>query len=660
MSRFLLPLSACILLGCSAHATNASAAAPSAAVSKAADFTPDANLERSALPDASKWNLAPLFESDDAFKASIGTVAKNIDAMVAMKGSLSDPANLSKCLKLYFETRLTANRMTLYAQTRLVTDQKSPERNAMNDQALKAFGDFMAATAFIRQEVLAYDDAALDAAIAKDPVLKENAPYIREIRRRKSRVLSPEGERLLGMAGDNLWAEIDLNELPSQHEKTFDALMGDIKWPTITDAEGKTVQLTLSNYAVYRASPDRRVRKETVEKFFGTLRQHEDALASALVGQFGLNVFFARSRGYDTALDAYLDKDNIDTAVYRSLIDAINANLKPLHRYVALRKKVMKLDDLHFYDLYTQMVPSSKEVIPYSAAQEILPKALAPLGKEYVTVLKTALDPKEGWVDLYPHKDKESGAFSCSIYGVHPFVKMNYFNDHEGLSTLAHELGHAMHSDLAMKAQPYVTASYSMLNAETASTFNEKLLADYLLKNAKTDAEKLSILNDLAETIRGTIYRQAMFAEFELKAHTMVESGAPVNAEDLNGLYGSLVKAYYGPDFTMDENDKVEWAYIPHFYYKYYVYSYALGLSSGIALAEKVGSPDKKVSAKARDAYLGMLKGGSSKPPVQLMKDAGVDLTTPDAVVAAANLLDSIVTQMEQIIDKAGAAPAAK
>lgn len=647
MSRFLLPLSACILLGCSAHATSATAATPANS-----GFTPDANMERSALPADSKWNLAPLFADDAAFEAAAKTIAANIESLAAMKGTLSDPAKLEACLKLYFDTRLTANRMTLYAQTRLVTDQKSTERNAMNDRALKAFADFMAATAFIRQEVLAYDREALDKAIAGSAALKEYAPWLHEVYRRKSRVLSPESERILGLAGDNLWAEIDLNELPSQHEKTFDALMGDIRWPTITDAEGKEVQLTLSNYAVYRASPDRRVRKETVEKFFGTLKQHQDALASSLVGQFALNVFFARSRGYDTALDAYLDKDNIDTAVYRSLIDAINANLGPLHRYVALRKKVMKLDELHFYDLYTPMVPASQEKIPYSAAREILPKALAPLGKDYIKVLKTALDPKEGWVDLYPHKDKESGAFSCSIYGVHPFVKMNYFNDHSGLSTLAHELGHAMHSDLAMKTQPYVTASYSMLNAETASTFNEKLLADYLLQNAKSDAEKLAILNDLAETIRGTIYRQALFAEFELKAHTLVESGAPVTAEDLNALYGQLVKTYYGPDFTMDADDAVEWAYIPHFYYKYYVYSYALGLSSGIALAEKVGAKDKKISVRAREAYLGMLKGGSSKPPVELMKDAGVDLTTPDAVTAAARLLDSVVTQMDQIIAK--------
>ncbi len=649
MSRFLLPVSALVLIGCGAHVASASVppGAPQDAAMSAA-FMPDANMERSALPADSKWNLAPLFVDDAAFSAASDQVVTNIAALAAFQGKLAAPESLAACLDLYFDTRLLANKMTLYAQTRLVTDQKSAERQRMNDLALKRFADFMTATAFIRQEVLAYDSSSLEQAMAAHPALARHAHYLREIHRRKARVLAPETERVLGLAGDNLWAEIDLNELPSAHEKTFSATLSDIRWPTITDAEGKQVQLTLSNYAVYRASPDRRVRQETVASFFATLRQHQDIFAATLGGQLGLNVFFARARGYDTALEAYLDKDNIDTAVYRSLISAINANLAPLHRYVALRKKVMGLDELHFYDLYTPMVASSQSTFPYSAARDILPKALAPLGKEYVEVLTRALDPKEGWIDLYPHKDKESGAFSCSTYGVHPFVKMNYFNDHDGLSTLAHELGHALHSDLAMKAQPYVSASYSMLNAETASTFNEKLLSDYLLQSAKTPAEELSILNELAETIRGTIYRQAMFAEFELKAHELVEAGQPVNADALNALYGKLVQNYYGPDFTMDADDVVEWAYIPHFYYKYYVYSYALGLSSGIALAEKVGTGD----TNARDAYLGMLKAGSSKPPVQLMKDAGVDLTTPEAVVAAAKLLDATVARMEEIIFK--------
>ena len=418
MSKFLLPLSACLLLGCGGHAAAGSpapASPASAAVEiKSTGFVPDANMARSDLPEDSKWKRAPLFASDADFEAADKETAANVQARAAMKGTLSDPANLSKCLKLYFSTRLTANRMTLYAQTRLVTDQKSPEKNAMNDRALSRFADFMAGTAFIRQEILAYSPEALEKAIASDDVLKENAPYLHEIHRRKARVLTPEAERILGLAGDNLWAEIDLNELPGQHEKTFDAVMGDIKWPTITDAEGKEVQLTLSNYAVYRASPDRRVRKETVEKFFGTLHQFQDTLAATLVGQLSQNVLFARARGYNTALEAYLDKDNIDTAIYTSLISSINENLKPLHRYVALRKKVMGLDELHFYDLYTRMIPSSEVKYSFDDAREILPKALAPLGESYISVLKTALDPKEGWIDLYPHQNKESGAFFLS------------------------------------------------------------------------------------------------------------------------------------------------------------------------------------------------------------------------------------------------------
>jgi oligoendopeptidase F len=417
---------------------------------------------------------------------------------------------------------------------RFVAEQKNTKLQAMEDRALKAFQDFMAASAFIRQEVLAMDDATVQAAYAKEPKLLEYKPYLDEILRRRSRVLDPTAERVLSLAGDNLWAELDLNEIPSDHEKTFDAALSDIQLPTITDENGKTVQLTLSSFPKYRSSPDRRVRKEAVEKFFATLRQYEHVFAGTLSGQFSFDIFLARARGYQTALDAYLDKDNIDTAVYKQLISAINANLAPLHRYVKLRKQLMGLDDLHIYDLYTPMVPSVDMKFPYSEALKIIPAALKPLGDDYLKVLKTGLDPEQGWLDLYPHKEKQSGAFCSSTYGLHPYVKLNYLDDIDGLSTLAHEYGHAMHSYLSMTNQPYVTASYSMFNAEIASTFNEKLLSDYLYKTAKTREEKLYVLNKLVESIRTTIYRQALFAEFELAAHTAAEKGEPLTADLLD------------------------------------------------------------------------------------------------------------------------------
>jgi len=611
-------------------------------------FVPDANLQRSAVPDRYKWDLGPLFADDAAFEKGLEQAKEKRVLLSRYDGKLQDPDTLAGCLDLYFDTRLLTNKLSLYGNLRYVVDQASTERQALRDKGLAALDDLMRVAAGIRLQVMEIPDATLDAAYAKEPKLAAYRPYLDELRRRRSRVLDPEAERVLSLAGDNLWAEIDLNEIPSDHEKAHAALMTDLVLPTIRDASGVDVQLTLSNDGKYRASADRAVRKAAVEGLFGALSTYRDALAATLAGQMRLDVFMARARGYDTALDAYLDKDHIDPQVYRNLIEAIHENLKPLHDYVALRKRVMGLPDIHIYDLYTPLVKGVAMDIPYDRAVTILPEALAPLGDAYVSTLRDGLDLANGWLDLYPNRNKESGAFSSSVYGVHPFVKMNYQDNYEELSTLAHEMGHAMHSWLSSHHQPYVTASYATFIAEIASTVNEKLLSDYMLQRASSDGERLYLLNRLLESLRTTIYRQALFAEFELIAHTAAEKGTPITAEFLDDTYRRLIAQYYGPDLTVDPEDAVEWAYIPHFYYKYYVYTYATGLSSGVALAERVRSGDP---AK-RDAYLGLLEAGSSKPPLDILKDAGVDLTKPDAVVAAARLMEKTIQRMQEILDR--------
>ncbi len=626
-------------------------AAPSGALQPAAKgYTPDSNAPRSAVPDAYKWSLDPLFKSDAEFETALKQLEGQRAKLVKFKGKLKNMKKLRACLDLYFETRLQTNKATLYSNMKLDSALTSTELQAMNDRSLATMSELMSTAGFIRQEILALKDKALKKAYKKDKKLAGYKPYIEQLRRRKDRVLGPEAEKVLSLAGDNLWAEIDLNEIPSDHEKTFGSLLTDIPLPTIKDAKNKKVQLTLSSYGKYRGDDNRRVRRDTVESFFKRLMQYRHALAGTFAGQIRFNVFLARSRGYDTALEAYLNKDDIDPGVYTSLIDAIHANLAPMHRYVKLRKKVMGVKELHIYDLYTPMVKSVKLNFSYAEAQKILPAALAPLGDDYLKVLNEALDPANGWIDLYPHKDKDSGAFSSSVYGVHPYVKMNYFGELGDLSTLAHEYGHALHSYLSMQVQPYVSFNYAPFNAEIASTFNEKLLHDYLYAHAKTDAERLYLLNGLVETIRTTIYRQTLFAEFEYLAHSAAEKGTPLTADWLNESYAKLVKKYYGPDFTVGANDGIEWAYVPHFYYKYYMFTYATGLSSGIALAEQV----QKGGDKEREAYLGMLRGGSSKAPLALLKDAGVDLTKPRAVEAAARLMDSTLAEMEKLLAKSG------
>ncbi len=654
MNKFMVYTAIALTLACGAPLGAAPQAPEPAAVAQPAqvqNFKPDANMDRSQIPDIYKWNLTPLFSDSAQFEQALRDSQAGVEKLQTFKGKLQDPQALVDCLELYFQTRLLTNKATLYSNLRLTTALRDPQVQDMDARAQKAMRNFMAQTAFIRDEVMKLDGAALDQATVKFPRLKDYRPWINEARRRANHILSAEEERILSLAGDNQFAEIDLNELPSDFEKAFQALSAEIKLPTITDEEGKTVQLTFSNYAKYRGSSDRRVRQETVSKFFGALNDYRQTFASLLAGQVHLSSLLAKARGYDSALAAYLDRDNIPQSVYTNIVDTVRQNTAPLHRYVSLRKKMMGLDEVHLYDLYPPLVPAVEKDITYAQACEIVPQALAPLGEKYVQKLQEGLKLENGWVDVYPHKDKDSGASCASIFGCHPFVKMNFLDSFDDMSTLAHEFGHAMHSDLSFSTQPYTTAGYVPFVAEVASTCNEKFLSDYLVAHAQNDEEKLYLLNQMVDSIRSTIYRQALFADFELRVHQAGEAGQTLSADFLNETYLDLIRQYYGPDFTIDETDGIEWAYIPHLYYKFYVFSYTAGMSSGIAIAEKV----QKEGAPARDAYLQMLSSGSSKPPVELLKMAGVDLTKPQAIQAATNLMDELLDQMEEIIAKRSA-----
>ena len=591
-------------------------------------FTPDGTMDRGAIPAQYRWQLGPLFQDQAAFDAALTETAGMRKSLAAYRGKLSDPGQLARCLDLYFKSRHLTNRLTMYANLSYNSDRSSARNQEMNSRALAAMSDLMATASFIRQEVLALNDTQLAAALKAQPSLEAYRPYFNELRRRRTRVLGPEAERVLSQAGDVLWAEIDLNEIPSGFQKISMALLPELPLPKIRDEKGREVQMTLSSYARYRASKDRNVRAAAVAALFGTLRSFQNTLAATLAGQVEFSIFLAKARGYQTSLEAYLDKDDINPEVYHSLVRTVRANLAPLHRYVRLRKQVMGIDRVHIYDLYTPLVPGVKVEVPYEQARRMVVEALAPLGQDYVKVLETGLDPKNGWVDVYPSRNKDSGASCTTVYGVHPYVMLNYYNELEDVSTLAHEFGHALHSHLAMTHQPYVTSGYPPFLAEIASTTNEKLFSDYMIAHAKSDDEKLYLLSLMAERIRTTIYRQALFAEFELAAHQAAEKGIPLTAAFLDKTYADLIRAYYGPDFVLGPNDGMEWGYIHHFYYKYYVFSYSTGLTAGIALAEKV----KTEGAPARDAYLGMLKAGCSRPPLDLLKSAGVDLTRPQPV----------------------------
>lgn len=611
------------------------------------EYTPDANHSRDQVPDIYKWDLSPLFASVADWEAELKQLGEEIPKLAGYQGKLDDPETLKKCLDLYFNLHDRASHVQQYANLARAMELTNETLQTRMQLSLSLMNDLMAAAGFIRGEVLSMDDKTMEKAYKDKNGPAEYRGYLDNLRRRVSRVLDPDVERVLQLAGDNLWAEIDLNEIPSPIETAFGALLTDIAWPMVHDADGQEVQLTLANYGRFRASPERKVRAETVTAFFATLRQFQNALAATLSGQFKLDVFYARARHYDTALEAYMDKDGLDTAVHDNLINTVNANLKPLHRYVELRKKVMGLDDLHIYDLYVPMVAAAQIDVPFTDAQRMIIEALKPLGKDYGKLLAKSLNPENGWLDLYPSNDKRSGAMSASVYGRHPYVLMNYQNSLDDMSTLAHEYGHALHSHLAMENQPYHGYRYVPFLAEIASTCNEALLSDYLVANAKSKEDKIGLLGEELESIRTTIYRQTLFSEFERKVHGYVEEGRPVTAALLDETYRGLIERYYGPGFTVDADDGMEWAYIPHFYFKYYVYSYATGLCSGIAIAERV----KTLGDEAVEDFLGMLKGGCSKAPLELLKGAGVDLTKPDAIESALQRFDRTITELAKLLE---------
>ncbi len=610
------------------------------------DYSPDANAERSTIPADFLWDLTVLYPDDGAWADGLAATGASLEALGTEHGNLGTPEGLAVYMKTYFDIELTTNRLSLYASLQKDGDITNPEFSSRHQQALKLIGRVMDEGAVLRQAVLDLDTEELALAYEQVPALESFRPWIDSLRRRADRILDPEAERVLGLAGDNLWAAIDLNELPSPLETAFGSLVAEMPLPTITDSDEQELQLTFSNYGRLRASDDRRVRRDTVAGMFSSLRSFENTFAATLGGQAKFNVFLARSRNYDTALEAYLDKDDLDPAVYRNLIDTVRAHAPALHRYVGLRKKVMGLDEIHLYDLYVPMIEGAAKDMSYAEGASAIVEALKPLGQDYSDRLLGIIDPRNGAVDVYPAKTKDSGAFSASVYGARPYIKMNFQDSYDDVSTLAHELGHAIHSSLSMSSQPYLSSRYVPFLAEIASTANEVLLSKYMVAHAQSDAERAWYLSELVETLRTTIYRQTLFAEFELELHELAEAGVPITADKLNSIYGGLIEDYYGPGYTMDADDPVEWAYIPHFYYKYYVFTYATGLASGAAIAETISAGDPA----ARDAYLEMLSGGNSKPPLELLRGAGVDLTKPDAIAAALELFDRTLTELEAIL----------
>ena len=443
---------------------------------------------------------------------------------------------------------------------------------------------------------------------------------------------------------EELLAEVgEVAEAPSQIFSMFDN--ADIKFPEIEDEDGEMVKISHGRFGQLLESKDRRVRKEAFEGVYATYNNFRNTLATTYSSNVKQESFFAKARKYDSTLDKALDGGNIPKSVYTNLIEAVHDNMDQMHRYVSIRKRLLDVEELHMYDLYAPLVQDIDMDIPYEKAKEIVAEGLRPLGEEYQKILQEGFNNR--WIDVYENENKRSGAYSWGPYGTHPYVLLNYNNSLNNVFTLAHEMGHAIHSYYSDKMQPYVYAGYKIFVAEVASTCNEALLIDHMLKNTDDKKQKAYLINHFLESFKGTLYRQTMFAEFEMITHQMIEKGESLTADSLCKVYRELNEAYFGDDITIDSEIDMEWARIPHFYRSFYVYQYATGFSAAIALSRRI----LKEGKPAVDDYIRFLSSGSSNYPIELLKEAGVDMSTKEPVNQALALFKELLDQMEELMD---------
>ncbi len=591
---------------------------------------------RSAIPAESRWSLEDIYPSDDAWQIDFDRIKTLMPQIASYQGKLDQSAaNLLDCLTLRDELGITSGKVFAYARMRRDENTADSKYQAMTSRTESLLAEAGAATAFIEPDILSMPDEKLASLRQSEPRLAPYNFYFDNLLRQKKHILSPAEEALLSK----------MSEVGHAPENIFTMLArADLKFPEIKDEKGKSVHLSEGRYRTFIMSADRRVRQEAFQKLFSTYNQYRNTWAATLGGSVKKNIFYASARKYDSALAAALESENVPVSVYTRLIDTVSENLAPLHRYVALKKKLLGLTEIHMYDLYVPLVPDMHITLPYDEARTLVKNGLTPLGEEYAGLLDKALSSR--WIDVYENQGKQSGAYSWGVYGTHPFILLNYNNRLEDAMTLAHELGHSMHSYHSNSTQPYATHDYTIFSAEVASTTNETLLLDYQLKNTTDRKKKLYLLNEYLETIRTTVFRQTMFAEFEMKLYERAESGEAITADMLDAMWHELNVKYYGPQMVVDKDIDVEWSRIPHFYYNFYVYQYVTGFSAANALATQIlneGEP-------ARIRYLNFLKSGGSDYSLNLLKKAGVDMSSPEPVKITIDRFNHLIDEMEKLL----------
>ncbi|WP_042455311.1 oligoendopeptidase F [Neobacillus dielmonensis] len=592
---------------------------------------------RSDIPAEETWKLEDIFADDQEWEKEFQEVSKLIPGVKEFEGKLDESADtLYSALKYQDQLLERLGILYTYAHMRYDQDTTNSFYQGLDSRIQNLYTQAASQLAFIVPELLSIEESKVNGFLKEKPELKLYEHALEEINLQKPHVLSAEQESLLAEAG----------EVMDASSNTFGMLNNaDIEFPSITDEKGEEVEITHGRYIRFLESKDQRVRRDAFKAVYKTYGQFKNTFASTLSGNVKKDNFFARVRKYNSARHAALSANNIPETVYDNLVKTVNENLHLLHRYVKLRKKVLGLDELHMYDLYTPLVKNVEMEIKYDEAKELVLKGLAPMGEEYLNILKEGFENR--WVDVHENKGKRSGAYSSGSYGTHPYILLNWQDNVNNLFTLAHEFGHSVHSYYTRKNQPFPYGNYSIFVAEVASTCNEALLNDYLLKTIDDEQKRIYLLNHYLEGFRGTVFRQTMFAEFEHMIHQKAQNNEALTADSLTSMYYELNKKYFGEeDIVIDEEIGLEWARIPHFYYNYYVYQYATGFSAATALSKQIleeGEPAVK-------RYIEYLSAGSSDYPIEVLKKAGVDMTSAEPIKNACKEFEEKLNELEQLL----------
>ncbi len=590
---------------------------------------------RSEVPEAETWDLRDLYPTDEAWLAEYEALKTLPERAAAFQGKLGRSAeDLLLWFRLQDEIQERLSRLHTYASCKSDQDTGNGTYQDFRGKAMGTYVAVLSACAFATPEIMAIDDDTLNLFYAAQPELLGYQRSLYQIRRRKAHILSPECEKLLAAAGE-------MADSPDRISSTFrDA---DLTFPPVVDSEGRERTLTDATYIPMLMGSDRALRKTAFETYYGRMNECKNTFAATLDAQFKSLKFFADARGYESTLAASLDATEVPTEVYHNLISAVHDNLDKMYRYVALRKKRLGVDELHMYDVYTPIVADADSVIPYETAKETVLEALAVLGRDYTDLLREGFDHR--WIDVRENVGKRGGAYSTGSGKPHPYVLLNHKDNLDCQFTLAHEMGHALHSYHSVTHQPTATSDYVIFVAEVASTCNEVLLMRHLLGKTTDPKERAYLINHFLDQFKGTVYRQTMFAEFELAMGRMVESGQTLTADALSEKYLELNKLYFGPDMVSDPQIALEWTRIPHFFYNYYVFQYATGFSAAVAIADRILTLGEPAVAD----YKKFLSGGSSTDPIGLLKIAGVDMSSPAPVNAALKLFGELVDELEKL-----------